>query len=85
MTIFEKIDYMPIFRAGLWGPANSWHLKKQYYHIAKSSHQKISKLEKNEGSKILNFLEKFDRCMFQGPDAKKNLEHKLIYKKVMMR
>ena len=40
-------------------------------HTAKSSHQKISKLEKNEGSKILSFLEKYDRCMFQGPDIKK--------------
>ena len=33
---------------------------------------KISKLEKNEDSKILIFSEKFDRCMFQGSDAKKN-------------
>ena len=78
MTIFEKND----FHAGLQGPANSWHLKKQYYHIAKSSHQKISKLEKNEGSKILNFLEKFDRCMFQGPDAKKIRAYAHLQKKL---
>ena len=51
----------------------------------KSSHQKISKLEKNEGSKILNFLEKFDRCMFQGPDAKKNKSISSSTKTAMMR
>ena len=48
----------------------------------KSSHQKISKLEKNEGSKILNFLEKFDRCMFQGPDAKKIRAYAHLQKKL---
>ena len=34
--------------------------------------KKFQNWKKNEGSKILNFLEKFDRCMIQGPDAKKN-------------
>ena len=26
--ICEKIDYMPIFHAGSWGPGGPWHLKK---------------------------------------------------------
>ena len=43
-------------------------MKKAY---SKKLAPKNLKIEKNKGSKILSFLEKFDKCMFHGPDTKK--------------
>ena len=30
-TIFEKIDYMPIFCVGLWCPGGMWHKKRSIF------------------------------------------------------